>query len=144
MSPVNDAPVAVAQAVATEQDAALAIALGWHGRRRRRALTYNVTVDPTHGSLSGTAPNLTYAPYQRLPRADSFTFIVNDGAAIRTIATVSIVVNPVNHAPVADTQSVTSTAEDAALGITLTGSDPTRAMCSPSASPHGDHPATGR
>ncbi len=122
VSPVNDAPVAVAQAVATEQDAALAIALAGTDVDGD-ALTYNVTVDPTHGSLSGTAPNLTYAPSSGFLGADSFTFIVNDGAVDSNLATVSIVVNPVNHAPVADTQSVT-TAEDAALGITLTGSDP--------------------
>jgi hypothetical protein len=52
---------------------------------------------------------------------DSFTFTVFDGSLYAT-GLVSITVTPVNDAPIADDQSVT-TPEDTAKGITLTGSD---------------------
>jgi hypothetical protein len=34
--------------------------------------------NPTHGTLSGTAPNLIYAPNAGYVGADSFTFKAND------------------------------------------------------------------
>src|SRR4029077_11504277 len=54
--------------------------------------------------------------------ADSFTFKVNDGAADSNVATVSIAVDAVNDAPVANSQNV-SAMEDTAKAIVLTGSD---------------------
>ena len=77
---------------------------------------------PAHGTPSGTAPNLTYTPAANYKGPDSFTFSANDGQATSAPATVSIAVTHVNHAPVANAQSVT-TAEDAAVAITLTGLD---------------------
>jgi large repetitive protein len=54
---------------------------------------------------------------------DSFTFVAKDPAgALSDPAPVNITVNPVNDAPTADDQSVT-TDEDTALGIALTGAD---------------------
>ena len=85
-------------------------------------LTYSVVTSPAHGTLSGTAPNLTYTPAANYNGADSFTFKVNDGQADSAPATVSITVTAVNHAPVANAQAVT-TNEDTAKAITLTGSD---------------------
>jgi large repetitive protein len=34
---------------------------------------------PTHGTLSGTAPNLIYTPADSYTGFDSFTFKANDG-----------------------------------------------------------------
>ena len=56
-------------------------------------LTYSVVNDPTNGTLSGTAPNLTYTPNDNYNGADSFTFTVNDGNTNSAPATVSITVN---------------------------------------------------
>ena len=42
-------------------------------------LTYTIVTPPAHGTLSGTAPNLTYTPAANYNGADSFTFKVNDG-----------------------------------------------------------------
>ena len=83
------------------------------------ALTYSVVNTPTHGSLSGTAPNLTYTPDTDFVGGDSFTFQANDGTAVSNSATVSITVTAVNNAPVANNQSV-STNENTAVAITLT------------------------
>ena len=54
-------------------------------------LTYDVTSDPQHGTLTGTAPNLVYTPSSSNPPAtDSFTFVTNDGVADSAAATVTI------------------------------------------------------
>ncbi len=86
------------------------------------ALTYRVVSNPSHGTLSGTAPNLTYGPATNYNGPDSFTFVANDGTVDSAPAVVSITVTPVNDPPVATAQSVT-TAEDTAAAVTLTGSD---------------------
>jgi hypothetical protein len=55
---------------------------------------------PTHGNLSGSAPNLTYTPATNYFGPDSFTFRVNDGQADSTVALVEISVTAVNDAPI--------------------------------------------
>ena len=42
-------------------------------------LTYSVSTGPSHGTLSGTAPYLTYTPAANYNGSDSFTFKANDG-----------------------------------------------------------------
>ena len=74
------------------------------------AVTYNA-LQPAHGSLSGTAPNLTYTPTPGYTGADSFTFTCSDGSITSNVGTVSISVQ--NHAPAAQWTSpvtLTSTA----------------------------------
>ncbi len=90
---VNDAPVAQNQSVTTNFNTAKAITLQATDVENS-ALTYTIVASPTHGSLSGTAPNLTYTPTTNYSGADSFTFRANDGAANSNTATVSITVNP--------------------------------------------------
>lgn len=66
-------------------------------------MTYSVVTNPTHGTLTGTAPNLSYKPTTGYAGADSFTFKANDGLVDSNVATVSITVNTI---PVANAQSV--------------------------------------
>ncbi len=54
--------------------------------------TYTIVTPPAHGTLSGTAPNLTYTPAANYSGPDSFTYKGTDGGD-SNIATVSIVVN---------------------------------------------------
>ncbi len=122
LTPPNHAPVANSQIVTTPEDIAKAITLTGSDADGN-ALSYTVLSDPLHGTLSGTAPNLTYTPAANYNGPDSFTFKVNDGSVDSNIATVSITVGPVNDVPTANNQSLT-TNEDVALGIVLTGSDP--------------------
>jgi hypothetical protein len=117
----NTAPVASAQSVATSEDTALPITLSATDGEAN-PLTYTVLSQPTNGTLSGTAPNVTYTPAANYSGPDSFTFKANDGLLDSAPATVSITVTAVNDAPVANGQSV-STAEDTAKAITLTASD---------------------
>jgi lysophospholipase L1-like esterase len=118
---VNDAPTASPQSVTTNEDTAKAITLSGSDVDGD-TLTFSVVTNPTHGTLSGTPPNLSYTPASNYNGPDSFTFKANDGTADSNIATVSITVTAVNDAPTASPQSVT-TNEDTAKAITLTGSD---------------------
>ena len=84
---VNDAPIAAAQTVSTNEDTAVNIALSATDIDTPVAnLTYRITKPPTHGVLSGTAANLTYTPEANFNGADSFAFVANDGALDSTPA----------------------------------------------------------
>jgi hypothetical protein len=118
----NEPPVANAQAVTTSEDTQVAITLTATDVDGD-ALTYSVVGSPVNGSLSGTAPNLTYTPNTNYSGPDSFTFKANDGKADSNVATVMITIAPQNDLPVANDQSV-STLEDTAVAISLTATDP--------------------
>jgi hypothetical protein len=121
VTPVNDAPTANAQSVSATEDTPKAIILS--GSDVEGALlSYSVLTQPSFGSLSGTAPNLTYTPALNYSGGDSFTFMVNDGSLNSAPAIVSITVAAVNDAPVASAQAL-ETAEDTPVAITLSGSD---------------------
>ncbi len=117
----NDIPYATDQSVTVVEDTPTAITLAgvdlFPG-----TLTYTVLTAPAHGTLSGTAPALTYTPDADFNGTDSFTFSVNDGTIESNIATVTITVTALNDAPVAEGQTVT-TAEDTAIDITLVATD---------------------
>ena len=121
VNPINHAPVAGGQSVLTDEDTPAAITLTGSDEDGD-ALTYTVTGAPANGTLSGTAPALTYTPAANTNGADSFTFIVNDGKLNSSPATVDIIVQAVNDAPIGNGQSVT-TQQNTAVAITLAGSD---------------------
>src|SRR5207302_543517 len=118
---VNDPPVANAQSVTTAEDTAKAITLTGSDVDGD-SLTYAAATQPAHGTLSGTAPNVTYTPALNYNGSDCFTFTVQDATLVSTAATVSTTPTRRTSEPVANAQSVT-TAEDTAKAITLTGSD---------------------
>jgi VCBS repeat-containing protein len=100
VNPINDAPMANNQSVTTDQNTPKAITLTGSDVEGS-PLTFAIVTGPTHGSLSGTSPSVTYTPAAGYSGSDSFTFKVDDGALDSNIATVSITVVAVNHAPVA-------------------------------------------
>src|SRR6185436_8346828 len=55
-------------------------------------LTYAIVTPPQNGTLSGTAPNLTYNPNLNHVGKDSFTFKANDGTTESNVAGVSITI----------------------------------------------------
>jgi subtilisin-like proprotein convertase family protein len=85
-------------------------------------LSFQVLSQPASGSLTGSAPNLTYTPDIDFFGSDSFTFRTNDGSLNSAPATVTIDVSNVNDPPVANSQSI-STNEDVTKFIALTASD---------------------
>ncbi len=89
----NNAPVAENDAVTTAENTAVAITLSATDADDDM-LTYS-TSTPANGTLSGTAPNLTYTPTADFSGVDSFTFTANDGTAASNTATVTITVSGV-------------------------------------------------
>lgn len=57
-----------------------------------KTLTYTIVSQPTKGTLSGTAPNLTYTPTNTFSGIDSFTFKANNGSKDSATVTVKIIV----------------------------------------------------
>lgn len=117
----NHPPEANPQSLGTAEDTSKAITLSGSDPDGD-LLTFQVVTSPSHGSLSGTVPSLTYTPAADYNGPDSFTFRVNDGQVDSATVTVSISVTALNDPPVADAQSVTLT-EDTSKAMILTGSD---------------------
>ncbi|MEI7899501.1 MAG: DUF6288 domain-containing protein [bacterium] len=92
---VNDAPAALDRSLPVTNNTATAILLTGTDVEGD-ALTYTVLTQPTHGTLAGSAPNVTYTPATNYNSVDSFTFKVNDGKVdSANIATVNLSVGSV-------------------------------------------------
>ena len=121
----NQAPIANPQSVTVDEDTTNNAITLTGTDTDGDTLSYTTTL-PTNGSLSGTAPNLSYTPNTNFFGSDNFTFTVNDGTDTSASATVSITVNDVaepNNAPIANAQSVTVDEDTSNNAITLTGTD---------------------
>jgi hypothetical protein len=115
----NVAPVAENQNITTDEDQSINITLVATDENGDE-LTYQITSQPFNGTLTGTAPNLTYTPNLNYFGSDEFQFIANDGELDSQIATISITINPVNDVPVVNDISF-STNEDQPVAIQFTG-----------------------
>jgi hypothetical protein len=118
----NHAPVANAQSVSTPEDNAKAITLTATDADGN-PLAYSVVAGPLHGTLSGSAPALTYTPAANYNGPDSFTFKVNDGTVDSPIATVSITVSALNYAPIANPDACNRLAGTMLYGSTVLAND---------------------
>lgn len=87
----NHAPIAQNQAATVNENSSKPITLA-AADADNDILSYSVVSGPAHGSLSGTAPNLTYTPTSGYTGSDSFIFQANDGLANSNQGTVSITV----------------------------------------------------
>ncbi len=123
VTPVNDAPVAGADALAADEDTAAEVAtaalLGNDTDVDGDSLTVTAVgpVDQGAGtvSLSSDGLGLTFTPAADFTGAATFPYSVSDGAASAT-ATVTVTVGGRNDAPVAGADSLT-TAEDVELVV---------------------------
>ena len=89
----NSAPTANSRSVTTPENQAVAISLSGNDPEGSN-LSYTVTTPPLHGSLSGTAPTLTYTPAAGYAGSDSFAFTVSDGINSSVPETISITLLP--------------------------------------------------
>ncbi|MCK6471603.1 MAG: Ig-like domain-containing protein, partial [Planctomycetes bacterium] len=124
IGPVNDKPVAQADAFTTDEDTAHDGTLSATDTEND-ALTYTIVSNGSKGTAVVTDAStgaFTYTPNLNSNGSDSFTFKANDGLADSTPATVSVTITPVNDAPVANNGAV-STAEDVAVSDALLASD---------------------
>ncbi len=117
----NSAPVAANQSLAAQEDTAVAITLT-AADAEGDDLSFTVVSGPSHGTLSGTAPHLTYTPAANFHGTDTFTFRASDGSLESDVATVTITVASVNDAPSAFDGTLV-VVEDAPAGGTLAATD---------------------
>jgi VCBS repeat-containing protein len=123
---VNDAPVAVDDAKATNEDTATdinVIANDPDLDNTNAELSVSSFTQPSHGTVSQNADGtLKYNPDANFNGSDSFTYKSKDAALDSNSATVSLTVNAVNDAPVAKDDSAT-TDEDTAKDIAVLAND---------------------
>lgn len=117
----NNPPTGVDQSVTTLEDTPAKITLNGSDQDGDK-ITYNITSNPSHGTLSGTAPNLVYTPAANYNGTDSFVYKINDGDADSAPVAVTISITPVNDAPVANSQTIRINEEDT-TNIILSGTD---------------------
>jgi hypothetical protein len=93
--PENQPPVAHALSLVTAQNIPLDFKLTGSDPDGD-TFTFHLATEPAHGTLAGSAPNLTYTPYTDFVGLDSFAFFVHDGVVASDAATVSIIVEGVD------------------------------------------------
>lgn len=125
VTPVNDAPLGADDSYETLEDTTLSISargvLANDTDMEGDPLTVALLSGPSHGSLFLNADgSFLYSPSANFTGTDSFTYRANDGAADSNIVTVSILVTPVNNAPVA-MGDYFSTQEDTVMSIAASG-----------------------
>jgi PKD repeat protein len=118
----NDPPVSIDQSVTTLEDTSISITLS-ASDGDGDPLAYSIVTDPTKGTLSGTAPNLTYSPEADYNGDDSFTFKANDGTSDSNIAMVSLTIEAINDPPVANDDSGVTTMENTPVIIDVAAND---------------------
>lgn len=120
---VNDAPLAVNQTYTTAEDVTLTVTVA-NGLRKGSSdvegdvLAAVKVTNPSHGTLTlATDGSFSYVPAANFNGTDSFTFQLKDPSnALSPVYTATIVITPVNDAPVAVDMAY-QTDEDVALTI---------------------------
>ena len=116
------APVADSQTVITDENMPLLITLTGSDVEGS-TLTYFLATTASHGVLSGSGNNLVYEPRRNYFGPDSFSFTVNNGSLDSAPATVAIMVNPVDSAPVLTVPPDQTITELSTLTVTNSASD---------------------
>ncbi len=124
ITPVNDAPVAVDDAAATDEDTLVVIAvLGNDTDVDSSGLTATLVGGASHGTVTPNADGtFSYAPGANFNGSDSFTYRASDGALDSNVVTVTVTVAAVNDAPVA-VDDAAATDEDTLVVIAVLGND---------------------
>ena len=118
---INDSPIAKGQTIELTEDTQKSIRLDTFddGTVSR----YEISAQPSHGTISGDYPNLNYQPHLNYWGEDRFEFIVYDNEdAASDSATVILNIQPVNDAPIVISQLIT-TPEDIAADISVFAND---------------------
>ncbi|EKO3871020.1 tandem-95 repeat protein, partial [Vibrio harveyi] len=123
VNPVNDAPVAVNDTVATDEDTAVTIdVLANDSDPENDQLTItNASVPAEQGTVTIVDGKLVFTPAENFNGDATISYTISDGQ-LTDDATVAVTVNPVNDAPVAVDDTVT-TDEDTAVTIDVLAND---------------------
>lgn len=122
---VNDAPIAQEDFIILDEDTLAQIGVLTNDSDiDGDDLTVNsILTQPEHGSVEiNPDGTIKYTPAANFHGTDSFTYQIADGNGGFAEATVSVVVNSVNDAPVATADSATTT-EDMAVTLSVTAND---------------------
>ena len=129
VNPVNDAPVAVTDTFALNEDNALNLnpAQLLTGENQDHdidgdPLTITSVQDATHGHVEIVNGQVVFTPEANYAGQASFTYTISDGQGGTSTAVVNLTVNPVNDAPVAVNDTGTLD-EDADITINVLAND---------------------
>nr|WP_321405449.1 Ig-like domain-containing protein [uncultured Carboxylicivirga sp.] len=102
---VPDSPVAIADSYSTDEDVAVVMEVllnDYDNDNNINISTLSIASEASNGSLAINNGEITYTPNQDLNGSDSFTYQICDDTELCATATVSITINSVNDAPVAE------------------------------------------
>jgi len=122
---VNTPPVAAGATLTVTRGSTLAVHLQ-ASDVETDTLHYLLASLPSHGALSGSAPDLIYTPASGFTGEDSFTFKANDGQTDSNLATITLHVvaaPPVNTPPVAQDDAFTVTHNSQATVLAVLTND---------------------
>ena len=86
---VNTAPLANSQSLLLSANSTVNVTLD-AADAEGNDLTYQITTNPQHGTISGVSPNLIYQPEPGFVGSDQFSFSANDGVNTSNIAVISL------------------------------------------------------
>jgi VCBS repeat-containing protein len=123
VNPINDAPVAVDDSATTDEDTPVTIdVLANDTDVDGDTLTVESVTDGSNGTTSiDVDGNIVYTPNADFTGTDTFEYTITDGNETHT-GTVTVTVNPINDAPVANDDSAT-TDEDTPVTIDVLNND---------------------
>ena len=85
-------------------------------------VSYRLAEPPSHGTITGEPPVLTYTPEPGFSGEDSFTWFASDGDA-EAEGTLTLLVEDINEPPTATARTV-EVSQEVPTEITLTAEDP--------------------
>lgn len=125
VTPVNDPPIAHDKSLTVDEDTSGSVALSATDIDSPAPSIFQIVSPPNaaHGSASITGSTLTFTPADNWNGKTSLTYRAQDsGGAWSAPATISIIVRPVNDAPVVSDRTLI-TPEDTSATMTLTAVD---------------------
>lgn len=146
-------PVARAKNVTTPKDTSVAINLEATDPDGD-PLTYALVDGPTHGTLTGTPPALTYVPAPGFTGSDSFSFNASDGTEVSDTVVIAITITqPATQSPpasfsspspVTTSSSAASSAPSAGTTNPVPATTPVPAQAGPAAASSTNLPPVAR
>jgi hypothetical protein len=121
---VDDEPNTMDVSVNTDEDNVITMTLEAE-EVDGQTIQFNITGDPSNGSVTISGTTATYTPNQDWFGKDTFNFEATDvtSKSILNNATGTITVNPINDAPSVDDINNVEVSNGQSVDITLTGSD---------------------
>jgi hypothetical protein len=123
VAPVNDAPVAIDDAVVTDEDTNITVnVLANDSDVENDVITLLSAADAVNGTVAVVDDSVVFTPYANVFGTGSFSYVVADPGGLEDTGLVTVTITSVNDVPVADAQTVEAV-EDTPITIVLTGSD---------------------